>query len=306
MVLSIFDWLLLPVYFLLIFFTSNYIQKKNERKQPLYKWYTKGIVVKLIGAIAICLIYQLYYKGGDTVEYFKSATAITNLLEKDNFAFFDVMLGNNSPENYSFFDSTTGWPTYWHDEKSLFVARLVVPLYILSFHNFIITAVLLAWICYTGIWRLFLLFNREFPELQKQLAISILFIPSVVFWGSGLLKDTITLSAVGWYTYHFYYFFVRKEYKLSHGAFVFISAFLLVAIKPYILFALLPGSIIWLSNERLKNVQSKVLRSLAAPLFISVGLALGFFILSQMGDALGVYSVDKVLDKAVVSNMDQK
>ncbi|MGZ4157304.1 MAG: hypothetical protein ACXVED_09085, partial [Bacteroidia bacterium] len=50
----------------------------------------------------------------------------------------------------------------------------------------------------------------------------------------------------------------------------------------------------------------KVLRSLAAPFFISIGIGLGFFVLTQMGGVLGVYSVDKVLDKAVASNFDQK
>lgn len=306
MVLTIFDWLLLPIYFLLIYVISNYIQKKNEKTKPLYKWYTKGAMVKFFGALTICLVYQLHYKGGDTTEYFNTAKAIANLLNKDSFVFFDVMSGNNSPENYSFFDTNTGWPTYWRDSKSLFVARIVVPLYILSFHNFIISAILLAWLCYSGIWRLFLLFNEEFPELQKQLAISILFIPSVVFWGSGLLKDTITLSAVGWYTYHFYHFFVKKNYKVMSGVFIFLSAYLLIGIKPYILFALLPGSIIWLSNERLKKIRSKVLKSIAAPFFITAGIGLGFFVLSQMGDALGVYAIDKVLDKAVESNFDQK
>lgn len=306
MVISIFDWLLLPIYFLLIYFIASYIQKKNEKKQSLYKWYTKGLMVKLLGAISICLIYQLYYRGGDTTEYFATAKAIYNLSNKDLSVFFNVMSGENTPENYSFFDKNTGWPTYWLDEKALFVARLIVPLYVLSFHNFIISAILLAWICYTGIWRLFLLFNEEFPALQKQFAISILFIPSVIFWGSGLLKDTITLAAVGWYTYHFYYFFIKKQYKPVGLIRIIVSVFLLIAIKPYILFALLPGSIIWLSNERLKKIQSKVLRSIAAPFFISIGVGLGFFILSQMGDILGVYSIDKVLDKAVESNFDQK
>jgi hypothetical protein len=169
-----------------------------------------------------------------------------------------------------------------------------------------ISAILLAWICYTGIWRLFLLFNEEFPPLEKQFSISILFIPSVVFWGSGLLKDTITLAAVGWFTYHFYSFFIKKEYQLKSILFIFIAAYLLVSIKPYILFALLPGSIIWLSNERLVNVKSKVLRAAAAPFFISVGVGLGFFVLTQLGDTLGVYAVDKVLDKALESNLDQK
>ncbi len=306
MVLNIFDWLLIPIYFIGIYFIANYIQKKNEPKKPLYKWYTRGLMVKLIGAIAVCLIYQLYYAGGDTTAYFETGTAILNLANKDITVFFDVLFGNNSTENYSYFDSTTGWPVYWRDDKALFVARLIVPLCFFAFKNFVITAILLAWLCYTGMWRLFLLFNEEFPELQKQLAISILFIPSVVFWGSGLLKDTITISAVGWYTYHFYYFFIRKKYSLSSAVCIFFSAFLLIAIKPYILFALLPGSILWLSNQRLKKIQSKVLRSIATPFFISIGVGLGFFVLSQMGDVLGVYSIDKVLDKAVESNMDQK
>lgn len=306
MVLTIFDWLLIPIYFLLIYFIANYIQKKNEKTQPLYKWYTRGLMVKLIGAIAVCLIYQLYYVGGDTTCYFQTSRAILNMSGKDIYVFSDIMLGNNSMENYTYFDASTTWPVYWVNDQTLFVARILVPFCFLSFNNFVITAILLAWLCYTGIWRLFLLFNSEFPQLQKQLAISILFIPSVVFWGSGLLKDTITLSAVGWYTYHFYFFFIKRKYTFSSGICIFVSAFLLIAIKPYILFALLPGSIIWLSNDRLKNIRNNVLRSVAAPFFISIGIGLGVLVLSQMGNVLGVYSIDKVLDKAVESNIDQK
>src|ERR1043165_6685230 len=269
MVLSIFDWLLIPIYLLLIYFVSNYVQKKNQLKKPLYRWYTRGLMVKIMGAIAVCLIYQLYYKGGDTTLYFETAGTIMKMAGKDLSVFWDVMMGHNTPENYSCFDANTGIPVYWRNDNALFVARVIVPLCMLSFNNFVITAMLLAWFCYSGVWRLFLLFNEEFPQIQKQLAISILFIPSVVFWGSGLLKDTITLSAVGWYTYHFYYFFIRKKYSLWSAFCIFFSAYLLIAIKPYILFGLLPGSIIWLSNQRLKKIQSKVLRSMAAPFFIT-------------------------------------
>jgi hypothetical protein len=306
MVLSIFDLLLTPVYLLLIYLFSRNIQRKREIKQPLYKWYTRGVMVKMFGAISVCLIYQLYYSGGDTVNYFQTSKAISNLLGKDFSVFGKIMLGDNSHENFNCFDNNTGWPVFWRDDKALFVSRLIVPLVFLSFQSFVVSALLLAWICYSGMWRLFLLFNEEFPQLQKQFAISILFIPSVVFWGSGLLKDTITISAVGWYTYYFYFFFIRKKYKFSSILFVLISAFVLIAIKPYILFALLPGSILWLSNERLARVRSKVLKAMAAPFFISLGVVAGFLVLTELGDYLGTYSIDKVLDKAVESNLDQK
>jgi hypothetical protein len=88
--------------------------------------------------------------------------------------------------------------------------------------------------------------------------------------------------------------------------FILISSYLLIAIKPYIFFALVPGSVIWLSNERLVNVKNKILRTVAAPLFIATGIGLGVLILGQMSSTLGVYSIDNVLNKAVESNMDQK
>jgi hypothetical protein len=216
------------------------------------------------------------------------------------------MGGNNSIENYSYFDSVTGYPVYWRDHTALFVARLFVPLYLLSFKSFIVMSMLLAWICYSGIWRLFTLFCNQFPDLQKQFAISILFIPSVVFWGSGLLKDTVTLSAVGWYTFHFYFFFIKKKYKFSSILFIGIASFLLIGIKPYIFFALLPGSLIWLSNERLVSVKSKILKFVAAPFFIFIGIGLSFLVLLQMDDFLGQYAIDNVLERAVIVNLDQK
>lgn len=306
MILTLYDLLLTPVYLIFIYFISGNIQDKNILKRPLYKHYVNGILVKLFGAISVCLIYQFYYTAGDTTNYYTTTKAISNLIYKDSNVFWDVMKGNNTVENYSFFDDSTGFPVYWRDSKAVFVSRLLVPLCFISFQSFVVMSILLAWICYSGIWKLFLLFNEEFPQLQDQFAISILFIPSVVFWGSGLLKDTITISAVGWYTYYFYLFFIKKKFKLISFGYIFIASYLLIAIKPYILFALLPGSLIWLSNERLAKVGSKVLRVMAAPFFISIGLGISILSLSQMNDVLGAYALNNVLDRAVLVNIDQK
>ncbi|MEI6488259.1 MAG: hypothetical protein WCP52_04820 [Bacteroidota bacterium] len=306
MILTLFDLFLTPVYLILIYFVAGHVQDKHIVYQPLYKYYVRGLFVKLFGAIAVCLIYQFYYTGGDTVNYYLTSKAISNLSFKDFESFIDILKGNNTYENYLNFDGETGIPVFWKDPNALFVSRLIVPLYYLSSGSYVVMALLLAWLCYTGVWRLFLLFNEQFPALQRQFAISILFIPSVVFWGSGLLKDTITLSAVGWYTYYFYSFFVKKRYSIISFIYIFISAYLLIAIKPYILFALLPGSLIWLSNERLARLKSAVLRMMAAPFFISLGVGLSVFTLSQMNSVLGQYSLDNVLDRAVVVNLDQK
>lgn len=307
MVLSFYDLLFAPFLLFAVYVFANNVRKKNERKQPLYKWYAKGLMVKFFGAIGVCLVYQLYYTGGDTVNYFTDASALVNLFLKNPTVYFDIVFNNECTyENASCFGPDIAVPFYFYDAKAMTVVRLISPIVMLSFNTFIPSAIILAWICYSGIWRLFLIFNMEYPELEKQFAISILFIPSVVFWGSGLLKDTITLSAVGWYTYGFYWFFIKKKYDFKNLIFVLVASILLISIKPYILFALLPGSIVWLSNEKLVNVKSPLIRFIAGPFFIGFGIGLGFFILTLMGESLGVYAVDNVLNKALVTNLDQK
>jgi hypothetical protein len=72
-------------------------------------------------------------------------------------------------------------------------------------------------------WKLYQTFLKEFPDLKKEFAIACLFIPSCVFWGSGLMKDSFTLSAVGWFTYAFYHFFIKKQRKILWNISIYIS-----------------------------------------------------------------------------------
>ena len=165
---------------------------------------------------------------------------------------------------------------------------------------------MVACITYSGFWKLYQTFLLEFPNLKRELAISCLFIPSCVFWGSGLMKDSFTLSAVGWFTYSFYHFFIKKDRKLSYGLYLFIAGFIILAIKPYIFFALLPGSILWLSNNLIKKINHGFIRFLASPIIIAIGGFTGYLALDKMGDNLGQYQIDTVLDKAVVTQKDMK
>jgi hypothetical protein len=306
MALSIWDLILSPFYAMILLILANQVRLRKEKLQPEYKYFTWGLFAKLAGGISVCLIYTFYYDGGDTVNYFTSAQAFGNLLEKDPSAFFQAVFGKQSPENYSLFDSNTGYPLYWWDPRSTMVSKLIIPLYYLGAKSYIPTTMLLAALSYTGIWRMYLLFCDVFPRIKPQLALSVLFIPSVVFWGSGLLKDTITIGAVGWYTYCFYYFFVKGRIRVGNIIAIMISAYLLIAIKPYIFFALMPGSIIWLSNERIARIKNSFLRVIAAPMLIICGFAGGFYILAQMGEYLGVYALDRVMQRAVDVQSDLK
>jgi len=304
--LSIFDVLLTPLYILGAYAYGYYVTKKNIRTNPEYAYFTKGLMVRIIGAIALGLVYFFYYSGGDTTNYFQTSSAYAKLILTDVNDFWIGWLGDGKGYYFTF-DDFTGYPVYTpRDSHSFFVVRLLIPIVTLGYHTYFSTAVLVACITYGGLWKLYQTFLQEFPDLKKEFAIACLFIPSCVFWGSGLMKDSFTLSAVGWFTYAFYHFFIKKQRKISYGLYLLISGFIILAIKPYIFFALLPGSILWLSNNIVKKINHGFIRFMVTPIILGIGGITGYLALENMGDNLGQYKIDNVLDKAVVTQQDMK
>src|SRR5690606_30473179 len=90
---------------------------------------------------------------------------------------------------------------YYRDPNSYFVVRLAALFDLFTFHTYSATALLFSVFSFSGAWALYQGLCRKYPFANRQLAVAVLFVPSVVFWGSGILKDTITLGALGWLTW---------------------------------------------------------------------------------------------------------
>lgn len=291
-----------PTFLVLVIVWANYVSGKNRLKHPEYRFYTYGLVAKLFGAMAFCWVYTYYYKGGDTISYFESARAYVNLLLSEPSKFFTVYFSAPSQENIYLFSGKTGypWSYMYFDPKTNWVIRIVTPFVLLGAKGYLLSTMLLAWAAYSGIWRLYLLFCRYYPEMRFYFAVSVLFIPSAVFWGSGMLKDTITLSASGWFIYSFHGFFIAKEKRMRNGFNLFVSFFLLFSIKPYIVIALLPGAIIWNFYSKITGIKNQLLRVSMVPIILVFSITTGYIILTTFAG----FSVDKLLEEAVVKQTD--
>ena len=53
-------------------------------------------------------------------------------------------------------------------------------------------------------------------------------------------------------------------------------------------------------------MKNKVIKALTGPFLLILGVGSGYLLLSNMGDLLGLYSLDSVLDRAVITNSDLK
>lgn len=304
---TVWDFILYPLYFILIYVIANAIKNNNIEKNQAYEYYLKGLLVKIFGGFIFCCIYCFYYDGGDTNAYWESAGILNKMMSKYFDVYLDIMAGNLTKANLYCFDSTMGFPDYWRDPQSFSTVRFTSPLYFLTIKSFFTCTLLLSALTYSGIWRLFLLFTREFPGLEKNFAIAILYFPSLVFWGSGIMKDTYTLSAACWFTYSIYMVFIKREKVLANVFWIIVSSYVMIVFKPYIFIALLPGSLVWVSFKRIQLIKNPLFKFLAAPFIISIFLVAGSFVMGSLSASFNQYStVEGVLNKAVVSQQDLK
>ncbi len=304
------EFFMLPIWIIIIYFIARlFVVRHNLFDKPYYKYYIPGLFVKIIGAVSVCLIYTVYYtNGGDTTSYFECACTIVNLLVKHPLNGLHVLFGEANMENIFLFDSETGYPYrfMYLDTQTFTLIRILTPFVLIGSKSFLISAVLLASVSYLGIWKLYELFVSYYPVLQRQFAISILFIPSVFFWGSGILKDTVTLSASCWFVYGLHKFFIEKRISTRYLVIVVLSAAIVVFIKPYIFITLLPGSIMWVLLQRLINSPNRRLVVIYLPIIYSLSLIVGLFILSKLGNVMSKFSLDQIASTAVATQKDLK
>ncbi|HKR05896.1 MAG TPA: hypothetical protein VJY62_14770 [Bacteroidia bacterium] len=304
--LTLTDFILLPFVLFFIYYFARMRRDDNIEKYPEYKYYIAGLNVKIIGAISITLIYLLYYGGGDTTNYYHDAICWNKLMFSNPEGFFTVLKEGTNINNYFYFTPETGYPIYWKDRGTTFVVRLAFFVTLLSFRSFLVATILFAWFSYMGVWRLFRVFLYEFPMLSREMSIAFLFIPSVFFWGSGMLKDTVTFSAAGFFTFNFYRLFIKRKQIFYHAFGLLASSYVILAIKPYIIFAFLPGCLLWIINNIITRFGGSFTRAVATPVFLVIAFTTGYFLLNNLSSQLGDYSLEKVLDKAVLTQTDLK
>lgn len=304
--LSIWDVIFSTFYIFLIFVYAYVVQLRKKEKFPEYKYYIKGLFAKIMGGLVFLAVYIFYYGEGDTTHYFQSCESLLNLAYEDFWKFSSIMLGNLSYENASLFGSEIGYAYYYNDPHSYAVVRFTIPFLMLSGKSFVATTILIAAFTYSGLWKLFRLLVKVFPKNIKTSAFAVLFVPSTLFWGSGLLKDSYTLMATCYFFVSFYQIFALRNQISKHILLLLFASYILLSIKPYILFALTASALVAVIHANMKIIQNRILKTLLFPLLVIVVFVVGTNIIVTTGQLAGGYysSIDKMLKQAVEIQQD--
>jgi hypothetical protein len=294
---------------LLLFILYSYaksVESKNSNI-PYYKFYSKGLIIKLFGAVLFCLIYALYYKGGDTVHYYEGIYAMNTVFWNYPADFFHGLLndGNDPVIRVAFFKVRTYPPIFMlEDSRTFLVIKLSSILSIPALNGFLSTTILLAALVYRWVWKLYEFMAIRYPEYIKEVNWCVLFLPSTVFWGSGIMKDTYTFAASCYAVYGLHQIVVERKFKFSTVIQLIFAIYLIISIKSYILLALLPGLLIFANFDRIRKIQNPVVKVVVLPVFTIGVFVILNAVFSSGGDAFGKYSPDKALEEAAVQQQD--
>ncbi len=299
--ITLLDYLLLPVYIGLVYWIASMIRNRYYPEgHPWRPYFLSGLTVKIFGSLLIGLIYQYYYGGGDTAEYFYQAQAMNSAFTDRADKWFSIMAHTAKWYNPDY------WPylskMYWYNAPPEFmIIRILSLTSLFTFSTYLPTSVIFAALSFSGSWALFRILATFYPEIKRAIAICVLFIPSIALWGSGIFKDTICMAGLGWLTFATLKMLVYRDFSPGNIALGVLSFYLISVIKVYILIAFIPGLVLWIMFIYLRNINSAFVRFvLLVPILIAA--VFGFtYGMGKLSDSLGKYSIDNMAETAQVT-----
>ncbi|MCZ4407265.1 hypothetical protein O3Q51_00485 [Cryomorphaceae bacterium 1068] len=295
--MSFLDFLLILVYLPLCLGVGKYFQNKHPHNPIYQKWFMKGLLFKLLACIAFCLVYTFYYDyGGDTRAYFQEALIHIKALSNGPQVFYEVM--TRQYENVSATTLDLLFQTSFHSTTEYYTVNLGTPFILMGMGSYFSGSMLIGLFNYWGLWHFFLLFQRKFPALEKQMAFSVLFIPSVLFWGSGFNKDTFILCFVGLFLFYSDKLFSWKIFNIKAILIILITGYLIFSIKAYVLVSLIPAVLIWRTLYLRDRINVWWLRSAVLPIIGGISILAVTYSLNFLSQYTEKYSVENFVDSA--------
>jgi|TARA_B110000037_G_C17128248_1_gene509496 hypothetical protein len=252
----------------------------------------------MFGGICFALIYSFYYDyTGDTFVYYQDIQTLTDTFYSDPFVVLKILLNDAA-----IFDPDTHYITetlsFYRSNSAFYVVKIATPLNILAFNTYVGTTVLISYLSFLGVWKLFELFIKYYPSLEKKLVIATLFIPSVIFWGSGILKDSIVIGCMGYLLFAIDSLIIERKRIFRTFTLGLFCIVIILNIKAYVLFSLLPATAIWVFPTIKASIKNKAIKVFITPVIGALTIATMVGLIIYLSDASKRFSTDNVMETA--------
>ena len=175
-----------------------------------------ALTLKLFAGLLLGYIFLHYYGGGDTWFLFEEARDLARLPSE---TYVDMLF------SVSDYEVSTR-------PRVLFFAKFLSLLLPITNGSYWIVSLYLSFISFCAYWYITLVITKVYPTIKSLAVIVFLFVPSVVFWSSGVLKGSIANSAL---VVLIALFLDHRANRLARVAVAVLCVFILFKVKHYLL-----------------------------------------------------------------------
>jgi hypothetical protein len=295
------DVIMTVIWIIISLLICFYIKSLNKDKIH-YRYYIWNFLFKLSFSLFFSFYYIFVIRGGDTIAFWDTSVRLTNLFyETPKYYFLEWGQYKDQLDYINYFTLKTGYPPGWiqREAEGYYVSKLISLINPLTFGSYFANTVIFAFLSSLASFKLYDFVVSFNIHNYRRLAIYFLFIPSLLFWCSGLSKDTIIMICL--YTsipLIFNSIYGKSRINIINILFVILLVLILSKIRSFMILILLGPFFFAISvrliNKYIQNNFTKRLINLII-LFSVAGVASLFFV----GE-----SAQKYLKEAEITQQD--
>jgi hypothetical protein len=295
------DLLAFPLVLILLYLASKVMLRKEDKETRVF--FIQALWIRVLMLLIFTAIMQFYYGGGDSFRYYISILDIRSALSDKAISVWELITTSKADSfhplyNYFSYDELGENHYYMMSAPNFAVPKIGTFFSFIFFNSYLAIGFCFSYFALLGSLGIYKVFARQFPKMKNQIALACFFFPTVCFWSSGLLKDSLTFGALGFLFSAIYNVMILQKNFVSSIIKAIIAVYILYVIKPYIMLAFIPALLLLIFTRWSDKVQSRQLKRLAFSLMIIVGLlggALLYVNLTSEG-ALGQYKAEVIFD----------
>ena len=196
---------LVNIFFAAAAFFAIYKIKMFGTKGISKHWFAGAFAIKLIAAFALWFIYTQHYTDrskADIFRYYDDARVFKHLLKdhKTEYFKFFVQEKSSDKEVNVVLKYTNNWETHNKNRffgNNRFIIRVNMLLNLISLNSYGVHAIIFSFLAFMGLFWIFRFFYRQLPERKWLIFLAVFGFPSIVFWSSGILKESLVFFFIG-------------------------------------------------------------------------------------------------------------
>lgn len=223
---------------------------------------TAVFLLKIACGVGMAMIYTYYYTDrttADVFKYYDDSKVMYDALHTNPSDFFRMLTGFGDDADYfrnTYYVRMANWyrdfESTFNDSRTIIRVNAFIRLF--SFGYYHVHTVMMCFISLAGLVAIYRTFSPYMEDRRNLLFAAVFLLPSVMFWGSGVLKEGFMLCGLGILVYSFHRI-LKGGITFKRLAPVLFSLGILLVTKYYILAALLTGLIanLWIYRSSMKR-----------------------------------------------------